>query len=290
MTPRAGAFVCQVCGAGKAALRLEAGGYHFFSCQGCGYVQIDPPPSAQALQALYGQDYFDKGKYVVDRAERLEQERRAGLLRKAGVKTAARLLDYGCATGVFMSHARQEFDMWGAEVSAAALSKAQDRLPELGGQLLGLDQLDALETGFFDGVLLWDVVEHLLHPLEDLRKAARLVRPGGVMAFSTPDIGAMTARLMGRRWAFMTPPEHVGFFDRRALFALMKSLGFDPVFSFSRGKWVNLGFLFYKISRVLPELVSQETAGRIRRSAFGGLCLYVPTGDILYAVGVKQGA
>ncbi|MBI4968891.1 MAG: class I SAM-dependent methyltransferase [Rhodospirillales bacterium] len=290
MTSEAGASACRVCGAEKAAFRLEARGYQFFSCQGCGYVQIDPPPSALALHALYGEDYFDKGKYVVDRAERREQERRVSLLRKAGVKTPARLLDYGCATGAFLSHAKQEFDMWGAEVSAAALSKARDRLPDLSGRLLGLDELDALETGFFDGVLLWDVVEHLLHPVEDLRKAARLVRPGGVMAFSTPDIGAVTARLMGRRWAFMTPPEHVGFFDRRALFALMKDLGFEPVTSFSRGKWVNLGFLLYKISRILPELVSQETVGRVRRSAFGRLCLYVPTGDILYAVGVKQGA
>ena len=57
-------------------------------------------------------------------------------------------------------------------------------------------------------------------------RARRTLKPGGTLVLSTPDIGAITARVMRTRWAFMTPPEHLGFFNASSLsFMLERQLG-----------------------------------------------------------------
>ncbi len=280
-----GVMSCRLCGGQKLVAHLKAGEFQFHSCRACGYVQISPAPTPDELATLYNGPYFDQGKYVEDLAEQREQKARINLLKDAGVMPNARILDFGCATGVFMAHAQEGFEVWGAELSVDALAAARAKLPHLSDRLLGLDGLAALPRRTFDAVVLWDVVEHLLDPSAVLAEVMALLRPGGVLALSTPNIGSLTARLAGHRWAFMTPPEHVGFFKRQSLLRLMQTTGVRLVSYSSRGKWVNVGFLFHKLNRVLPELVSKELAGRVRTSAFGKKCVYVPTGDIIYAAG-----
>ena len=58
------------------------------------------------------------------------------------------------------------------------------------------------EDGTFDAVTFWDSIEHVTHPKENLQKAARLLRPGGVMLLATDnfdcllgDIGRLAYRL-----------------------------------------------------------------------------------------------
>ena len=48
------------------------------------------------------------------------------------------------------------------------------------------------------------------------RKLMGHLKPGGYLVLSTPSIDAPIARAMGRYWAFMTPPEHLGFFSGRS--------------------------------------------------------------------------
>jgi SAM-dependent methyltransferase len=282
---------CRACGDdGKPATTRwkDMGRFRFRICSRCGYHQLEPAPSLAELQQIYGAAYFDKGKYAADLAEQREQERRVGLLRRAGLKDGAKVLDFGCATGVFIRHAASLFDMWGAEISEQALAGARRDLPEHADRLLDLSGLAGLESESFDAVVAWDVVEHLVDPAKMLKHLSRLVRPGGLIALSTPDIKAPTAKALGRRWAFMTPPEHVGFFSAASLAHLLRKSGFTPGRATSRGKWVNLGFLLYKIGRVAPELVSPSLVARVRASRLGRMCLYVPSGDILYMTARKR--
>src|SRR5207237_10922016 len=86
-----------------------------------------------------------------------------------------------------------------------------------------------IETASMDAIAMWDVIEHLASPRHTLEAAHRWLRPGGVIAISTGDIGSSTARLHGRHWSLMTPPWHQYFFSRRTLAALLTSLGFTTV-------------------------------------------------------------
>lgn len=251
-------------------------------------MQVAEKPTDSSLAELYDRDYFEHGKYVDDRAARLEQKRRIDWLREHGVPAGARVLDAGCATGDFIAAARHEFDMYGNDISEHAIGVARRRMPELADRLTAtpLEQLPR-SAGNYDAVVLWDVIEHVWSPRDVLATLAGHVRPGGVIAMSTPNIGAIIARTMGRRWAFMTPPEHLCFFDRRTMARLVRGAGLELAGWRSVGKSVNTGFLVYKLSRVFPDIVPASAVKWFGTTAAARAVIYVPTGDIQYVAARK---
>lgn len=251
-------------------------------CRACGFAQVDREPSAAELAAIYGESYFADRKYALDVAARREQARRLAFLTANGVPDGARILDVGCATGDFLLAARERFDAWGLDFSPQAIAVAHRRAPTLAERAQVGTLADApFAAGFFDAVVLWDVIEHLWQPRPALERAAALLRPGGVLALSTPDFGAPAARWLGRRWPFLTPPEHLGFFDRSSLCRLLRSCGVQERRWTSRGKWVNVGFMFYKLRRVFPA-IPEGVVRAVRQGPLGKATVYVPSGDILY--------
>lgn len=280
---------CRLCG-GTLRPHLEVRNYALFGCENCEFVQVSPTPSADDLRSFYGKSYFEKGKYLNDYAGKREQNRRLRLLTRAGVESGARVLDFGCATGEFIAAAGPVYEMWGADISADALARIAVDNPAMSERLLQTTPDGKLpgDDGDrrFDAIVAWDVIEHLTDPAAALECLIDRLAPGGVILLSTPDIGAFVARAMGARWAFMTPPEHLAFFNHRSLSCVLEARKLRVERLQSSGKWANLGFIFYKLGRVFPTLpkalIRAASAERISR-----LCLYVPTGDILYAVARK---
>ena len=245
-------------------------------------------PSQSALRALYADGYFKRGKYDEEFAQKKEGERRLQLLERARVNGGGRVLDAGCATGDFLSLGSQRYEMWGLDVSAYATEVAARKNPSCAGRIFtGFVEEQSFEPEFFDAIVMWDVVEHIWDPKSVLRRLVTHLRPGGSLILSTPDIGALTARIMRKRWAFMTVPEHLGFFSPRSMrFLLETELGLDITESTTSGKWVNLGFLAYKLRRVFPQVPAALVAG-VQQSPLAGAPLYVPTADIRYVAARK---
>lgn len=280
---------CRLCG-GTVRPHLKVRGCDLFVCNDCGFIQVDPVPSADALGSLYSKAYFEKGKYRNDEAGRREQRRRLELLDRMGIPKGAKILDYGCATGEFVSAAAKRYEVWGADISVDALAETGRRVPQSVDRLVKTEVDGRLPKGglpIFDAIVAWDVLEHLVDPGGVLEDLAQVLRPGGILIASTPDIGAPVARAMGKRWAFMTPPEHLGFFSHRVVRRCFEKVGLSPEMAFSRGKWANLGFIFYKLRRVFPA-VPDALIRFLGGSALGRLCLYVPTQDVLYIAGRKR--
>jgi 2-polyprenyl-3-methyl-5-hydroxy-6-metoxy-1,4-benzoquinol methylase len=241
------------------------------------------------LRELYGNGYFEHGKYEDEFARARETRRRLSMLERARVPQGGRVLDAGCATGDFVNAGGSRYEMWGLDVSAHATGLARARNPSCAHRILtGFVEEQSFEPASFDAIVMWDVVEHLWDPRQVLSRLVELLRPGGSLFLSTPDIGAWTAKLMQRRWAFMTPPEHLGFFSRRSLAHLLEqALGLEIVASDASGKWANLGFLVYKLRRVFPDVVPAQLVERFRESSAARLSVYVPTLDVRYVAARK---
>lgn len=280
---------CRLCNRSRLVPRHRIGAVTVQSCADCGYVQVAEQPEPEELHELYAPAYFDHGKYSDAFALRREHARRLAMMRRVGVRPGARVLDAGCATGDFIAAAGATYEMWGLDISEYAVARAREANPSAAERIRsGLVEQQDYPAGFFDAVVLWDVLEHLWDPVATCRRLAAALRPGGLLLVSTPNIGAWTARLMGRRWAFMTVPEHLGFFDRRTMTMLMEQrLGLRVVWWRTRGKWANLGFLMYKLRRVFPGAVPQALVDLFRGPGLRRLAVYVPTGDIQYAAARK---
>lgn len=224
---------CTVCASEEASPFLRQDRFTILACDRCGLRYLDPQPTAAELQALYGEDYFarrDPGQPGYDQylqeADNLRRtfDHRLTLLPPPSPHGV--LLDVGAATGLFVERARAHgWDARGVEPSDWAAAHAREVLgqPVVTGVLA--DQ--QLPTGSVELVTMWEVIEHLPDPGEELREIHRILRPGGTLALSTPDAGSLVARLLGRRWpGWRKIPEHLYHFDRETLTRLLSDTGF----------------------------------------------------------------
>ncbi len=59
------------------------------------------------------------------------------------------------------------------------------------------------------------VLEHVLNPAQFIAQCAALVRPGGTMVVICPDYGSLARRVLGRKWPYYLPGEHLNVPSRK---------------------------------------------------------------------------
>jgi 2-polyprenyl-3-methyl-5-hydroxy-6-metoxy-1,4-benzoquinol methylase len=144
---------------------------------------------------------------------------------RAQTMEGAALLDVGSGFGQFLWCAQGAFDAHGVELNRSAVewSRREFQVQNHIGSLYALP--DAIRAREFDVVTAWDVIEHLEHPREAVRRLRACVRPGGRLLLSTPDAGAPVARVLGRHWHYLDPVQHLNLFSRRNLGRLLEQEG-----------------------------------------------------------------
>ncbi len=280
---------CRICGSEEIYHKFSVKGIELDKCKNCGFVQVRKKPTLEELEKIYADSYFKHNKYTDSFPIRKEYERRMNLMKKTGLKNGTRILDAGCAVGDFISFVGDKYQMWGNDISEFAIQKAKENNPKIADRFsAGLIEDQDFETESFDAIVLWDVIEHLWDPASVSEELLRYIKPGGYLFISTPNIGAFTAKLSGKFWAFLTPPEHLGFFNKNTMKYLFENKFKTKIDRwFSRGKWVNFGFLLYKIKRIFPWAVPKFAIKMFQKGILGNISLYIPTADIQY-VAIKK--
>ena len=189
-------------------------------CPHCGFVTACPRPSASLLIRLYQK--MDDPDYARERRGRKKNFIQILKRLEAWRPQKGRLLDVGAASGLMVEAAIERgWDALGIEPSQALVKQAR----ELGLPVIEttLEAWQGPESAF-DVITLLDVIEHVAEPDRFLSKALQYLKPGGIVCIVTPDVGSLTARLLGSRW-WHYRPAHVTFFTRRALTRLIESRG-----------------------------------------------------------------
>lgn len=284
--------VCPLCGPGAPPiLRLVKDGFAVYRCPGCTLQFVWPQPSDEGLRALYDADYFKRGnKYAPTNANGAADPNRLNDLVKINLvrrfKTSGRLLDVGCAMGGFLAVAREHgFDVAGVEIAETAAEHART----VHGLDVNTSPLDVCDFAgaSFDVVTMWDVIEHLRDPRPALETVHRILRPGGAFLVSTGDASSFWARVTGRRWQLMTPPQHLYFYTPRSLATALEAHGFDVREFHYAGKRATLDFILFKAREAFGPAVRpfRLLAGALRLES---LQLYVNLRDTMTCVAVKN--
>jgi 2-polyprenyl-6-hydroxyphenyl methylase/3-demethylubiquinone-9 3-methyltransferase len=163
--------------------------------------------------------------------ERFELRRDFALER---LEPGERVLDVGCGEGWFCdAFAAAGFVAVGVDVAPEAIRRARARYPSLEFALCGETSMPFAD-GSFGAAWLGEVLEHVRDGIGLLAEVARVVGPGGLLLASTPDHGVWRRLALGlSRRAFERHFEpradHLRFFTRRTLAALLDAGGFDHV-------------------------------------------------------------
>ncbi|MFQ5802357.1 MAG: class I SAM-dependent methyltransferase [Candidatus Methylomirabilales bacterium] len=173
----------------------------------------------------YYQSHFGRTDVLIRDAER-----RVRMINKL-VDRRGRLLDIGCGAGHFLKVAKDSgWEVVGVEPAPPAVDHARKNVPDSVIHCGFLHECGDLVRGEpFDVVCSFAVIEHVIDPVGFLRRAIGLLKPLGLLCLSTPNMGGLVAKAIGKRFFFLTPPEHVSYFTIGAMERLLASQGMVPV-------------------------------------------------------------
>jgi hypothetical protein len=217
---------CAACGQTDARPLYEVNGFQIVRCS-CGLARTVLPNGFDP-STIYTEEYFQGGHRdgyadYEGSGDELRHEFRRILRALCKHVSGGKLIELGCAFGFFLEEASSAFTTCGVEISdharAVCTGKRLDVVREATPEFLA-------SHGPFDAAVMLDVLEHMQDPGDMLDRLRESMRPGAQLLVTTGDYGSLLARVMGKRWRLMTPPQHLWFFSPRTVSALLERHGF----------------------------------------------------------------
>jgi 2-polyprenyl-3-methyl-5-hydroxy-6-metoxy-1,4-benzoquinol methylase len=215
---------CNLCDGRITERFAERKGMQIVRCIRCGLVYVNPRLNARMLHQHYNSGQSSRIQYYLD-VECADWHTFAGILDVAArlLPHKGRLLDIGPNIGTCLALARQAaWETQGIEINeeAARYCREARGLDVIGGQL---DEA-TFPRSHFDIVLMGDVIEHLPDPMATVRIVQGLLKPGGIIIVSTPNIDSFAGRMLQ-----IKPEEHLYYFSPATMAILFDKAGLEIV-------------------------------------------------------------
>ena len=149
-----------------------------------------------------------------------------------GTKTS---LEFGCGCGGFSALLKEarNVETWAVELDERAAAEAAKRIDTvIHGD--ALESLAQIPKGYFDCIILFDVLEHLADPYTLLERLKATLSDGGVLLASIPNVRyyrVFADYVFGGNWDYQThgvlDSTHLRFFTRKSIAKTLQKLGFE---------------------------------------------------------------
>jgi len=168
-------------------------------------------------------------------ADSLRIKRMTGIINQLNPKES-NILDIGCHDGTFLSLVKnRDNNFYGLDANDWAVSESKKKGFDI--QQFFFDDKTKLpfENEFFDVVIAGEIIEHIYDTDFFLAEIRRLLKPGGKLLISTPNIASLGRRfflLLGRDpLTEISPNEagsvgHIRYFTKKSLVRLLKKHNF----------------------------------------------------------------
>lgn len=229
---------CPGCGGSDAALAFEKDGFPYQECRTCHSLFASPRPSPEALidyamnsrAVEFWSTHFYRQTADARRAQIFRP--RAGIvaeLVKNGTAGGGTFVDVGAGYGLFL----QEIAATGAFTAVRGIEPDR-RL----AQVCRDEGFDTLETwvedmapGTVDAdfATAFEVLEHTYDPQAFIRACGALLKPGGVLLFTTLSISGFDLLTLWQHSRQISPPQHLNFLSTQGIELLTRRAGLEVV-------------------------------------------------------------
>ncbi|MCX6626477.1 MAG: class I SAM-dependent methyltransferase [Candidatus Solibacter sp.] len=193
-----------------------------------------------------------------------------------------RMLDVGCASGLFLKMASGAgWAVEGIEPSEKLYSTAATELAGIGQVHCGTLEESDLPQESFDAITIWDVLEHVPDPVGFLARCQSLLKQQGHLYLNVPNLDSKEARLLGKRWPLLLA-EHVNYFNRNSLTICGQKAGLEWLRFGQRPSSFSAGYILYRLAQ--HNIPGSSFGLRLARGPLGKITIPIYLGEI-YAVG-----
>ncbi|WP_335972971.1 class I SAM-dependent methyltransferase [Gaetbulibacter jejuensis] len=185
-------------------------------------LETIPQPSANTLSEYYkSEDYishtdskrnwFEKAYHFV---RGMALKRKLKLINSFPV-SGKTILDVGCGTGDFLQTAKNNsWNVYGIEPNEKARAIANSKIKN---QVFDTNTLQEFESGTFDVITLWHVLEHLPNLEIEIQNLNRLLKPEGRLVIAVPNFKSYDAKHYNAFWAAYDVPRHLWHFSQTSI-------------------------------------------------------------------------
>ncbi|MFJ7950815.1 class I SAM-dependent methyltransferase [Lysinibacillus sp. NPDC096418] len=215
-------------------------GNEIIECNICGFKHVYPYPKNESIAKLYTEEYYEKAqpeyikKVEEDKVWWLEvyQERIKQISNYVENKQKVNVLDIGSGTGYFLLAAKEEgWIETGVEPSIQAYNYSKNQALNVHNEFFSEELIQ--ELPLYDVIHMNHVLEHVPHPQTMLKLIWNQLKPGGIFCVAVPnDFNPFQNMLVKDHnyepW-WVSPLEHVNYFDFKSLTVLLGNNGFEVI-------------------------------------------------------------
>lgn len=142
------------------------------------------------------------------------------------------VLDIGCAMGPFIDAAADSgWQVYGTDISSEAVEYVQNTLhyPAVCGSFPDFDPISEFGLKMFNAISMWYVIEHFKDLDSVFRAVSKMLKTGGIFAFSTPSASGVSGKYSTDLFFKSSPPDHYTLWEPKRTDEILKRYGFKVV-------------------------------------------------------------
>jgi len=146
----------------------------------------------------------------------------------AKIESSKNIADVGCAEGALLNLLEKEFskpknNIFGFDISDKFIKQTRKRFTQV--YRWNFESKKGPWKNF-DIVFLFDVLEHTKSPSKFLQNLRFLIKRGGFLVLSTPNLDSFSLFVTGSKWYGFKDKSHRSFFNKTSLSRLLEKNGF----------------------------------------------------------------
>lgn len=230
---------CPACGSGRQVPGLKKDGFTYVLCDECGTLYASPRPTADQLDAFYREadsvEFWSTHFYretIEARREKIFRPRAQLVnewISRYGQNNAGTYVDIGSGYGIILQEILR-LGKFNIVMGIEPNPKMAEICHQAGFPVLK-KPLEMIQQGEVqaDFATAFEVLEHVFSPLEFLKSARRLLKPKGLLLFTTLTVSGFDIQVLWEKSKSIHPPHHINFISVEGMECLVERSGLRVV-------------------------------------------------------------